>query len=257
LRHGQGISAAVELFDSILNTSPPPAAAAAAAAATTTAVAAAAAATASAGVEHVGAEDGETDGEITRSSTSPLSSSSGGSIGGGDEDKNVQAGLSPLFKLQLLRAIGVVIVKRQRLYPTQEVLLKHAVHTLHMSKEVDHTTGYVDSETDFLESIGELPPHEQAQCLQVFVLTVILDGRFTSVEKKLYKRLCAAVDEQFAQPHVTYIQHCAQRLRNTQPLTASDLQHCVYWSADDGAHELTYGYYISECLHRLFSICTC
>ena len=49
------------------------------------------------------------------------------------------------------------------------------------------------------------------------------------------------------------------RYRLTYPRICKpdDLQHCVYWSADDGAHELTYGYYISECLHRLFSICTC
>jgi Ca2+-binding EF-hand superfamily protein len=219
-----GISAAVELFDSILNSRPP-----------TTANAAAE--TAQAGRSDHSGGGGKT------SPSSPRSIE--------------KSGLSPLLKIQLLRAIGVVIVKRQRLYPTQEVLLKHAVHTLHMSNEVDHTSGYVDSEADFLDHIGELSPHEQAQCLQVFVLTVILDGGFSSVEKKLYKRLCAAVDEQFARPHVTYIQHCAQRLRNTQPVTESDLRHCVYWAAEDGAHELSCGYYFSECLHKIFSICTC
>ena len=164
--------------------------------------------------------------------------------------------LSPLFKLQLLRAIGVVIVKRKGLYPTQEVLLKHAVHTLHMSAEVDHTTDLVDSELDFLGSMGQLSCKEQGQCMQVFVLTAILDGHFSRSERSLYHKLCASVDEQF-KPHVTYIKHCAQRLRNTQPVTDIDIRHCVYWGGEDGAHELTTMYYVSECLHSLFSICTC
>lgn len=36
-------------------------------------------------------------------------------------DHRANAELSALFKLQLLRAIGSVIVRRGRLYPTQEV----------------------------------------------------------------------------------------------------------------------------------------
>ena len=164
--------------------------------------------------------------------------------------------LSPLFKLQLLRAIGVVIVKRRGLYPTQEVLLKHAVHTLHMSAEVDDTTDLVDSEHEFLARMGELSCKEQGQCMQVFVLAAILDGHFSRAERKLYRQLCASVDEQF-KPHVTYIKLCAQRLRNTQPVTDTDIRHCVYWASGDGAHELSTYYYVSECLHRLFGICTC
>jgi hypothetical protein len=38
------------------------------------------------------------------------------------------------FKLQLLRAIGAAIVRKRRMYPTQEVLLKHAVHAMHMTQ---------------------------------------------------------------------------------------------------------------------------
>ena len=108
--------------------------------------------------------------------------------------------LSMMFKLQLLRAIGVVIVKRKGLYPTQEVLLKHAVHTLHMAGEVDDTRGFIDCEHLFLESMGELSIKEQGQCLQVFVLAAILDGHFSRAERNLYRKLCASV-EQF-EPHV-------------------------------------------------------
>ena len=92
--------------------------------------------------------------------------------------------------------------------------------------------------------------------MQVFVLAAILDGHFSRAERRLYRQLCAAVDERF-KPHVTYIKHCAQRLRNTQPVTDIDIRHCVYRASGDGAHELSYYYYASECLHRLFSICTC
>ena len=45
-----------------------------------------------------------------------------------------KSALSPEFKLQLLRAIGAAIVRKRRMYPTQEVLLKHAVHAMHMTQ---------------------------------------------------------------------------------------------------------------------------
>lgn len=212
-----GISAAVELFDSILRES---------------AVPAPMARETQPGLEHLSAG------------------------GGQDGSASPPRKLSPLFKLQLLRAIGVVIVKRRGLYPTQEVLLKHAVHSLHMAAEVDDSSDLIDSEQEFLARIGELPWREQGQCMQVFVLAAILDGHFSRAERRLYRQLCAAVDERF-KPHVTYIKHCAQRLRNTQPVTDIDIRHCVYRASGDGAHELSYYYYASECLHRLFSICTC
>jgi Ca2+-binding EF-hand superfamily protein len=220
-----GISAAVELFDSILNSHAEP------------------------------VQTRATEPSVEKDSSPSRAMPRLNSADMVDKTAKMQK-LSPLFKLQLLRAIGVVIVKRKGLYPTQEVLLKHAVHTLHMAGEVDHTSGLVDSELDFLGNMGKLSCHEQGQCMQVFVLTAILDGHFSRSERSLYLKLCASVDGQF-QPHVTYIKHCAQRLRNTLPVTDVDIRHCVYWETGDGAHELAASYYVSECLHSLFSICTC
>jgi hypothetical protein len=125
-----------------------------------------------------------------------------------------------------------------------------------MSKEVDGTTGMVDSADEFLSAMAALSPHQQGQCLQVFVLAGILDGHFSGGELKLYRELVEACDNRFA-CHESYISYCAQQLRNTQPLDYRDLKHCVYWEKDDGAHELTTMYYFSECVHRCFNICTC
>jgi hypothetical protein len=113
-------------------------------------------------------------------------------------------GLSHTFKLQLLRAIAAPLTRRRRLYATQEVLLKHAVHTLHMASEVDHTEGVVDSADDLLLDMGKLTMAEQGQVLQVFVLTAILDGSFTKKEARFYTELCDAADAQF-DPQVRFV----------------------------------------------------
>ena len=165
-----------------------------------------------------------------------------------------QQELSPLFKLQLLRAIGAAIVRRRRLYPTQEVLLRHAVHALHMSSEVDETEGIVDDVETFLREMPKLPPVEQGKVLQVFVLASVLDGQFSKKEKRLYHELCDQCDARF-QPHESWIRYFAQRFRNGQPVHYADLRQCVVW--DDATHELGAQFYLSECAHWMFGLCSC
>lgn len=114
----------------------------------------------------------------------------------------------------------------------------------------------MDSADDFLNEMPNLHRHEQGQVLQVFVLTAVLDGRFCGAEKKLYRQLIDACDGSFA-CHESYICYVAQLLRDTKPLHYMDLKHCVHWEPDDGAHELTVMYYALECVHRVFSFCTC
>ena len=69
------------------------------------------------------------------------------------------------------------------------MLLKHAVHTLHMAAEVDHTEGVVDSADELLLDMGKLTAAEQGQVLHVFVLTAILDGRLALQPVPLTVRL--------------------------------------------------------------------
>ena len=146
-------------------------------------------------------------------------------------------------------------MRRKRLYPTQEVLLKHAVHSLHMAAEVDGTEHYVDNVEYFLADMTQLSAREQGCVVQLFVLTSILDGSFSKSERRLYRQLCGASDDQF-QPHESYIRYCAQRLRSSDPIRYRDLRHCVYWD-DDGALQPPWHYHAKEMLHFAFAICTC
>ena len=173
-----------------------------------------------------------------------------------DGDDSADSSLSPTFKLQLLRAIAAPIVRRRRIYPTQEVLLKHAVHVLRMSKEVDGTEGIVDSAFLFVQDMSSLSAPEQGQVLQVFVLTAILDGSFSKKEAAFYCELCNACDEKF-QPHVSFIRYCAQVLRSIQPFEYDVLRQSVYWDAGDEAHVLTCSYHVKEFFHGCLGCCTC
>ena len=130
--------------------------------------------------------------------------------------------LRPLFKLQVLRAIGTVIVRRRRMYPTQEILLKHAVHMLHMANTVDKTEHVVDNVDAFLEELPNLTEAEQSKVVQVFLLTVILDGSVAKKERQLYQQVCDVCPS--IEPHVSYVQYCAQRMRNIEPIWIEDLR---------------------------------
>ena len=88
------------------------------------------------------------------------------------------------------------------------------------------------------------------------MLAAILDGHFGRKELQLYREICATVDGIY-QPHVSYIRYCAQRLRNTQPLEYTDLRHCVYLEPDDGAHQLSNAYWLTEAGHKIATSCFC
>ena len=123
-----------------------------------------------------------------------------------------------------------------------------------MSSEVDETEGIVDDVETFLREMPKLPPVEQGKVLQVFVLASVLDGQFSKKEKRLYRELCDQCDARF-EPHESWIRYFAQRFRNGQPVHYADLRQCVVW--DDATHELGAQFYLSECAHWMFGLCSC
>jgi hypothetical protein len=64
--------------------------------------------------------------------------------------ESIPASLSQQAKVQILRAIGIAIVKKGSLFPTMEILLRHAVNYLGMKKSKAVTgAGIIDNENCF------------------------------------------------------------------------------------------------------------
>ena len=66
---------------------------------------------------------------------------------------------SDLLKLQLARAIGCNIATARNMYPAKEILLKHAMQELHLTKE------YVDSSSGNLVRVYDGHTHECIPCI--------------------------------------------------------------------------------------------
>ena len=65
------------------------------------------------------------------------------------------------FKIQIVRAIGVAIVKHGSMYPSMEILLRHAVQWLGMrSSKAVQKPGVLDSEQKFIEEMAGLHDDE-------------------------------------------------------------------------------------------------
>lgn len=97
--------------------------------------------------------------------------------------------ISPLGKIQIARAIGVAIVKQGSMYPTMELLLRHAIQYLGLrGKAVVSMPGTLDSEDGFIMDLGGIDPEdpdipglskeEQTVVLSVHLMALMLDGAF-------------------------------------------------------------------------------
>lgn len=95
--------------------------------------------------------------------------------------------ISPLGKLQIARAVGVAIVKQGSMYPTMELLLRHAIQYLGLrGKAVVASPGVLDNEDAFIMDLGGIDPadpdvagltkEEQIVVLSVHLMALMLDG---------------------------------------------------------------------------------
>lgn len=97
------------------------------------------------------------------------------------------AEISQLGKLQIARAVGVAIVKQGSMYPTMELLLRHAIQYLGLrGKAAVSNPGILDNEMDFIMDLSGMDPEdpdteslskeEQVVVLSVHLMALMLDG---------------------------------------------------------------------------------
>ena len=99
--------------------------------------------------------------------------------------------VSALGKVQIARACGVAIVKKGSMYPTLEMLLRHAIQYLNLrGKSVVSKPGVLDDEEGFLKDLQDcssqthqqacaannLTKDDQIVVLSVLLLALMLDG---------------------------------------------------------------------------------
>ena len=88
-----------------------------------------------------------------------------------------QGNMRDEFKIQVVRSIGVAIVKHGNMYPSMEILLRHAVQWLGMkSSKAVQKPGVLDNEKLFIEEMQNLHDNEMVAVLSIHMLTIILDG---------------------------------------------------------------------------------
>jgi hypothetical protein len=98
-------------------------------------------------------------------------------------------------KVQILRAIGVAIVKHGSMFPTMEILLRHAVNYLNMGKSKAVTEGGVlDDQTMLLKDFEKISLDESRAVLCTHMLCYVLDGSIGFNELSLWHELCSRVE---------------------------------------------------------------
>ena len=141
--------------------------------------------------------------------------------------------ISEFGKLQIARAVGVAIVKNGSMYPTMELLLRHAIQYLGLRGTVAVSEpGVLDDEMAFIAGISAEPPDPDApqakdrffrkgkvehtapaktveeanehgvmtetdqECvLCILLLAFVLTGSIGTKQKKLMKRCCEVIDD--------------------------------------------------------------
>lgn len=98
-------------------------------------------------------------------------------------------------KVQILRAIGVAIVKHGSMFPTMEILLRHAVNYLNMSKSKAVTDGGIlDDQVMFIKDFEKISLEESRAVLCTHMLCYVLDGSIGLSELSLWHELCSRVE---------------------------------------------------------------
>ena len=104
--------------------------------------------------------------------------------------------LSDHCKVQMLRAIGVSIVKHGSMFPTLEILLRHAVNYLGMKSSKAVTQGgIIDDELALIDDMDRLTLPEQRAVLCIHMLSYVLSGEVSIGELKLWKKLLEKVEQ--------------------------------------------------------------
>ncbi len=90
-------------------------------------------------------------------------------------------------RLAVVRAVASAIVRTEDLHPNLTAVLVEVLRRVH-----DPLPEGIDDSRVFLEVLPRLAPEEQRMALQALLSAAIIDGRFTSAEKRLLREAQAA-----------------------------------------------------------------
>ena len=122
--------------------------------------------------------------------------------------------MSDRCKKQILRSVGVAIVKKGSMFPTLELLLRHAVNYLDMKTSKAVTAGgIIDDELALVDDMEYLTLDEHRACLCVHMLCHVLDGTIGFGELALWKRLLERVEELYQIERVKFDTLTAAEMR--------------------------------------------
>ncbi len=125
-------------------------------------------------------------------------------------------------KIEMARCIGVAIVKNGSMYPTMELLLRHAIQYLKLrGKQCVQTPGVLDNQEELIAQMapgGQLSDEERLVALSLHLLASILDGDMGHTQMDLWEELCSSAGDlaEFYPDRVLYL---TTRFREFQFIT--------------------------------------
>ena len=123
--------------------------------------------------------------------------------------------LSEIARVQVLRAIGVAIVKAGTMFPTLELLLRHAVNYLGMKKHKALSSGgIIDNEEDFIEDFDKITLDESRAVLSIHMLCYVLDGTIGFSELSLWQKLLDRVESLYEAEKEKFANYTVPELRH-------------------------------------------
>ena len=152
--------------------------------------------------------------------------------------------ISTFAKIQICRAVGVAIIKHGSMFPTMELLLRHAIQYLGLrGKRVVCEAGTLDNEDAFLR--GLVPDQELSSlardgmqktykgltqdevrvALCVLLLSFVLDGDLGTTEMELWQLACDAAGPETAVFDPGAVKALCVHFRGIKPVAVMDLLH--------------------------------
>ena len=100
------------------------------------------------------------------------------------------------------------------MFPTMELLLRHAINYLNMKKsKAVKDGGVIDNEGAFLEDMDKISLDEQRAVLSIHMLCYVLDGSLGFTEMELWKTLCGRVEEVYEMEKAAFARYTPEEIR--------------------------------------------
>jgi adenylate kinase family enzyme/Ca2+-binding EF-hand superfamily protein len=165
--------------------------------------------------------------------------------------------ISDRGRINMVRAVGVAIVKQGSMYCTMELLLRHTIQYLGLrGRAVLSKPGTLDNEFDFVDDLreGGLTKDEQVVVLSIHLLAHMLDGTLNRTERRCWRAAVDAVNDDIAQYYDDRLTYLCWRFRNYHYITAQDLHDCFRPEAEIEYHS---DHKCSEAWYNFTACLTC